>query len=70
MKIKKDVKLDVAYVQLRIGQVSSTLEIRPGLLVDLDKHGEILGIEVLSLEKLAPFIKGHSKSKGHRKTAA
>ena len=69
MKAKKDTKLDVAYVQLRKGRVDSTVEIRPGLLIDLDKTGEILGIEVLSLEKLAPLIKSHSRSKNHGKVA-
>ena len=56
MKVKKDTKHDVAYVKLRKGKIASTVELRPGLLFDLDKDGEILGIEVLSIAKLAPFI--------------
>lgn len=51
MKIKKNVKLDVAYVQLRRGRIAQTVELRPGLLFDLDKKGEVIGIEVMSLEK-------------------
>jgi uncharacterized protein YuzE len=61
MKVKKDTKLDVAYVQLRKGKVHSTVELRPGLLFDFDKKGEVIGIEVLSLEKLAPLLTGNKK---------
>lgn len=57
MKITKNSNLDVGYVQLRNGKVAETIEIRPGVLLDLDKKGEILGIEVLSLRTLAPALK-------------
>jgi uncharacterized protein YuzE len=57
MKVTTDEKLDVAYVKLRRGKVEKTVELRPGLLFDLDKKGEIVGIEVMSLEKLAPLLK-------------
>jgi len=56
VKIKKDHKLDVGYVQLKSGKVAQTIEIRSGILIDLDKNGELLGIEVLSLQKLAPSL--------------
>jgi len=66
MKVKKNVKLDVAYIQLRRGRVVKTVELRPGLLFDLDKHGEIVGIEVLSLEKLAPLLEINKKRAAHQ----
>lgn len=50
MKKKKNTKLDVAYVQLRKGTVAKTIELRPGILMDLVKNGEVIGIEVLSIE--------------------
>jgi uncharacterized protein YuzE len=56
MKVAKDKKLDVAYVKLRKGKVNKTVELKPGLLFDLDKKGEVLGIEVTSLKKLAPQL--------------
>jgi len=37
------------YIKLRKGRVASTVELRPGLLFGLDKNGEILDIEVLSI---------------------
>jgi len=63
MKVKADKKLDVAYIQLRKGRVAETLELRPGILFDMNKKGEVIGIEVLSLEKLAPALEGHSSIK-------
>lgn len=51
-----DDKLDCAYVRLRRGKVARTVEIRPGILIDVDKNGEVVGIEVVSLSKLAPAL--------------
>ena len=69
MKVKKDSKLDVAYIQLRRGRVDKTIELRPGLLFDLDKKGEIIGIEVMSLQKLAPLLSSNSPKKRQPKSA-
>ena len=66
MKVKKNTKLDVAYVQLRKGTVAKTIELRPGILMDLDKDGEVIGIEVLSIAKLAPLFADSSAKKTHR----
>lgn len=66
MKKKTNPKLDMAYVQLRKGAVAKTIELRPGILMDLDKNGEVIGIEVLSLAKLAPLITDKSAKKTHR----
>jgi uncharacterized protein YuzE len=67
METTKDEKLDVAYVSLRHGKVAKTLEIKPGILLDLDKSGEVLGIEILSVSKLAPSLTGERRKK--KKTA-
>jgi uncharacterized protein YuzE len=56
MRVKKDEKLDIAYIQLRKGRVARTNEMSPGLLFDFDKKGNLVGIEVLSLTKLAPAL--------------
>jgi uncharacterized protein YuzE len=63
MKVTANKKLDVGYVQLRKGRIVETVEIRPGILVDIDSKGEVLGIEVLSLSKLAPSFKVTKKKK-------
>ena len=57
MKVTKNKKLDLAYVQFRKGNIHKTVKIRDDLLIDLDKEGRILGIEVLSLSELAPSLK-------------
>lgn len=65
MEVTKDEALDVAYVRLRRGKVARTVEIRPGILVDVDKKGDVVGIEVLSVSKLAPALAATSRKKKH-----
>jgi uncharacterized protein YuzE len=67
METTKDEKLDVAYVRLRNGKVAKTVEIKPGILLDIDSSGEVLGIEVLSVSKLAPSLIAERRKK--KKTA-
>ena len=52
--MKIDSKLDVAYVELRKGKVAKTVEFRPGMLVDFDAMGQVVGIEILAAKELAP----------------
>lgn len=71
VKINKNKKLDVAYVQSRSGKIAKTIEIRPGILRDLDSKGNVVGIEVLSLTRLAPLLKTiPRKRRWSRKEAA
>lgn len=35
------------YTVVRLGTVNRTVHLQPGLLVDLDEHGRVLGIEAL-----------------------
>ncbi len=51
-----DQKIDVAYVELRTGKVARTLQFSPGMLVDFDAEGQVIGIEVLSVTKIAPTL--------------
>ena len=62
MKVTKDEKLDVAYIRLRHVKVEETIELRPGIIFDLDKKGNVIGIEVMSVEKLAPILKSHKSA--------
>jgi len=66
MKITRNKKLDVAYVQFRRGSVAKTVQLRRDVLLDLDQKGQILGIEVLSLSALAPALKVTSQSAKHK----
>lgn len=63
MKVKIDRTHDVAYVKLKKGKVAQTIEVRPGILLDIDKSGEVLDIELLSYIKLSPELKLDRTSK-------
>ena len=69
-KITIDEKLDVAYVELRKGKVASTVEFHPGMLVDFDASGRVVGIEILAAQDLAPLITKKTLRKATRKKSA
>ncbi|MFH1178673.1 MAG: DUF2283 domain-containing protein [bacterium] len=47
MKITYDKIADAAYMTLRKGKVAKTVEMSGDVIVDLDKKGHLLGIEML-----------------------
>ncbi len=47
MKINYDKIADAIYMTLRKGKVAKTVELEDRLIVDVDKKGNILGIELL-----------------------
>lgn len=47
MEIKYDKDADALNVSLRSGLVAKTLEVAPEIMVDLDKKGNTLSIEIL-----------------------
>lgn len=47
MKITYDKRVDALNVSIRMGTVAETVEIAPEVLVDLDKKGRVLDIEIL-----------------------
>ena len=47
MEITYDKKVDALNVSLRSGTVAKTLEIAPEILLDVDKKGNTLSIEIL-----------------------
>lgn len=53
MKIEFDQIADALYVQLRDGDVEKTEEIRPGMILDYDANGDVLGVEILYVSKRA-----------------
>ena len=66
MEITRNNALDVAYLRLRHGKVKQSVEVRPGVILDLDDEGEVLGIEILSVSKLAPKLAPTSRKKKKR----
>lgn len=54
MKITYDKIADAAYMVLRKGKVAKTVEMSESVIIDLDKKGHLLGIEMLSASKQLP----------------
>ncbi|NBY70501.1 MAG: DUF2283 domain-containing protein [Betaproteobacteria bacterium] len=49
MKIEYDPKADAMYIRLKAGTVAESDEVRPGVLLDFDAEGKVLGIEMLDV---------------------
>ena len=47
MKIEYDPKADAMYIRLLAGEVTESDEVRPGVVLDFDVNGRVLGIEML-----------------------
>lgn len=51
MLIKYDKEVDVVYIQFSEGKVAESDEDKPGIIIDYDGEGNIVGIEVLEASK-------------------
>ena len=51
-RVKYDPLADALYIKVKEGEVSDSLELREGLIVDLDDKGEVIGIEILNFSKI------------------
>jgi len=52
MKIHYDPKVDAVYIELAKGTYEVSREISDSVVVDEDKNGKILGVEVLDVAKV------------------
>jgi len=56
--VNYDAKSDVLYIAVKKGAEEKFVEVAPGINVELDNRGEVIGIEVLNASKfLKPVIK-------------
>jgi len=53
MKIEFDQEADALYIELASGDIEKTEEIKPGLNLDYDINGNVLGVEMLYISKRA-----------------
>jgi len=51
MKIEFDPTADALYIELADGEVEKTTEVSPGIMLDYDASGNVLGIEMLYVSK-------------------
>ena len=49
MKIEYDRQADAMYIRLKAGVVAESEEVRPGVVLDFDAEGKVLGIEMLDV---------------------
>ena len=55
MKVKVDLESDVLYIQLTDDKIEESEEVTPGLIVDFDKKGQIVGIGIHEIKKRIPL---------------
>jgi len=53
MEIKLDTSVDALYIKIKKGKVHRTIA-KDAFLIDIDKKGKLLGIEVLNYSKAVP----------------
>ncbi len=56
MKITYDPEADAMYIKLRIGKVAKTREIDRNTILDFDKNGNVIGIELLFVKERMPSL--------------
>ena len=49
MKIQYDKLADALYIYLKKGKIKKTVKLKDRLIVDCDKDGKILGLEILEV---------------------
>jgi uncharacterized protein YuzE len=54
MKVKYDKETDILYLTLQAGIVAESDSEKAGIIIDYDKEGNIVGIEVLNASKKIP----------------
>jgi uncharacterized protein YuzE len=54
MRVRFDEGADALYVRIDESPVVESDEVRPGVVLDLDERGEIVGIEILRVAQRLP----------------
>jgi uncharacterized protein YuzE len=54
MKVKYDKEVDILYIHLSDEKIRESDEDKPGIILDYDSSGNIIGIEVLNASKKIP----------------
>lgn len=56
MKLEYDKEVDAAYIYIKYpikdGEAEKTIELNDDLIVDFDKNGKLIGIEILNASKV------------------
>jgi uncharacterized protein YuzE len=47
MKIKYEKEVDIIYITLSEEEIEESIENKPGVIIDYDKEGNVVGLEIL-----------------------
>ena len=54
MRLHYDEQTDALYLRLDDSPIIESDEVQPGIVLDFDKHGQVVGVEILRLKERAP----------------
>lgn len=54
MRIHYDERVDAMYIRFSGSKYHASEEIREGFLLDLDRRGRVIGVEILDVSKVLP----------------
>lgn len=55
MKLHFDEKADALYLGLGDASIVESEEVQPGIVLDFDENGKVVGIEILGLKERVPL---------------
>ena len=53
MKLKVDEKADALYLRLNEAAIVESEEVQPGVILDYDEEGQVVGVELLGIKRRA-----------------
>ena len=56
MKLKIDEKSDALYLRLDDSKIIESEEVSPGVVLDFNEHGQVVGVEMLHLSQRSPRL--------------
>jgi len=56
MKLRLDNKNDVLYLKLYESTIVDSEEVKPGIILDFDTNGNVVGVEMLGVSDQPPFL--------------
>ena len=69
MKMTINKKMNVGYIQLKKNPIAKTVKFQRNLLIDMNKNGDVVGIELLDVEKTPKLTKKRTSVRAKKKAA-
>ncbi|GMV62572.1 MAG: hypothetical protein AMXMBFR74_17400 [Parvibaculum sp.] len=54
MKVSLDEQADALYIRFEETKIAESEEVSPGVMLDFDAHGRVVGIEMLNVKQRLP----------------